>query len=182
MNPFLSHFPRLLPILFCMASVSCARGPAPRPPVVTVTVPPSRQSPRDERQGQSEEHALDADFDHRVRLVSYRLTPDLVAADDEVVLTLSWKRGAAVDTDWLFFVHVENGPQTIFGDPNRVPAATCALNAICTYEVRFRAPQDFSRLDVFAGLWRGADRMPIVRGRADDNQRAVVASVPRSPK
>lgn len=171
-------------VLLCtaMACASCASGPAPRSLVVTVTVPPAPPSARQEHQEQVEEHALDAEFEHRIGLVSYRLTPDHVAAGDEVVLTLSWKRGAALDREWLFFVHVENGRQTIFDDPNRVPAAACALNAICAYEVRFRAPEEFSRLEVFAGLWRGADRMLIVRGRADEDRRAVVCSIPRSPK
>lgn len=165
-------------VLCCIATSSCAGSPPPRA-VTTVAVPPSPAPAQAEHRAPVEEHAVDADFDHRIRLVSYRVIPGDVAPGDEVVLTLSWERGAAIEAEWLFFVHVEDGPRIIFSDPNRVAAASCVLGALCTYEVRFRAPHHLSRLDVFAGLWRGADRMAILRGRADDDQRAVVGSIPR---
>ncbi len=168
-------------VAFGLVLAGCGGSPRAVTPVVLVVPAPTRPAPI-ERSAPKPADTLDVQFAQGVRLVGYSLAPAKVHADDEVTLTLFWKRETTIDGEWLFFAHVEDERSSIVDDPKRVPVISCAIFEVCPYELRFRAPKDAAQLKLFAGLWRGAERLSIVRGNADANQRAIVGTIPIAPR
>jgi hypothetical protein len=142
------------------------------------------------------QHAVSINFDDKIELLGYEMTPvDGVTPGAKVRLTLFWKvKQKLAEKDWLLFTHIldDRGNRILNVDnvgPLRGSAADPKTQALPPgywvpgkiYVDRqvFRLPKKISAptIQIVAGMWRAADRMPIKLGPQLDGNRGLVTTV-----
>ena len=136
---------------------------------------------------------LDADFDGKVRLVGYELSPQKpVKPGQRVTLTLYWQSTKPVEQGYRLFTHVldgsgerietldDEGPlrEPREGRPALPPEAWKA-GKIYVDELRFKVPKGVKtdKIDVVAGVANKDQRLNLVAGEKDGEGAAKVVSI-----
>lgn len=138
-------------------------------------------------------HALKADFDGKVRLLGYELSPSKpIKPGQRVTLTLFWQSNQPVEPGYRLFTHVldasgerietldDEGPlrEPRDGRPALPPEAWKA-GKVYVDELRFKVPKSVKtgKIDVVAGIARREERLNLVAGEKDGAGAAKVVSI-----
>jgi len=136
---------------------------------------------------------LDADFDGKVKLIGYELSPQKpVKPGQRVTLTLFWQSTKPVEEGYRLFTHVldgsgerietldDEGPlrEPREGRPSLPPEAWQA-GKIYVDELRFKVPKGVKteKIDVVAGIAKKDQRLPLLAGEKDSDGAAKVVSI-----
>lgn len=134
----------------------------------------------------SPQHELDVSFEDKVILVGYDVS-ETVAPGGTLTITWHWKVERALEDGWKLFTHVtddrggnqlnedENGLVRQLYQPGEWKAGEYIRD---TQEIVI--PEDWAgrRAVAYVGLWNGPNRMRILRGPNDGDNRARGATVP----
>ncbi|MFC1641557.1 carbohydrate-binding family 9-like protein [Myxococcota bacterium] len=151
-----------------------------------------------ERAPASLSRRLNTDFDGKVRLLGANVTPDgVVAPGKRVKVTLYWQLQVHPGPGWCLFTHVldQAGEPMVNLDhvgPIRTPSGAGQVfgpsawpeGKVIVDEQEFTVPGGGTthRIQLVTGVWRGSDRMRIVSGARDADNRAMVLSLPIRPR
>ncbi len=134
----------------------------------------------------SPQHPLDISFEDKIRLIGYDLSPneERFAPGATFTVTWHWKVERAVDENWNLFTHViENGGQRN-EDGNGEVRSLYGPGQWNEGEY-IRDPQQITvgdntrgSLQFFMGIWRGNERMRVVSGDSDNENRARALNIP----
>ena len=136
---------------------------------------------------------LDTDFDGKVRLIGYDLSPAKpVKPGQRVTLTLYWQATKPVEAGYSLFTHVldgsgervesldEEGPlrEPREGRPSLPPEAWKA-GKVYVDELRFKVPKNVKtdKIEVIAGVARKEERLNVISGEKDGAGAAKVVSI-----
>jgi hypothetical protein len=129
---------------------------------------------------------VDGDLDGKVVYLGMDASMNPVEPGKDVKLTHYWKVISPPGPGWRMFVHI-NGPNNqgfINWDHHPVrgkyPVAQWKAGEIIRDEHTNRLPVTWphDRMEVYVGLWRGAERMTIKSGAKDNVGRLLAASIP----
>lgn len=136
---------------------------------------------------------LDADFDGKVRLVGYELSPQKpVKPGQRVTLTLYWQSTKPVEQGYRLFTHVLDGSgeriETLddegpLREPRQgrpaLPPEAWQAGKIYVDELRFKVPKTVKteKIDVVAGVAKNDQRLNLVAGEKDSEGAAKVVSI-----
>lgn len=135
---------------------------------------------------------VDVDYDGKVHLVGYRVSPDktLFPPETDVTVTLVWRCDAKLGEGYQLFTHLvaqggqrldnldERGPlrrmEGVTGQP--LPPSKWEPGKYYRDEITFKVPPDPSpTLVIAAGIYKGNERLPIKgRGGDKENRSSVV--------
>jgi hypothetical protein len=137
---------------------------------------------------------LDIDYDGKVHLVAYRVDkPSQVGPGAEVKVTLYWRCDQVVGEGWSLFTHVAdpvsgqilnldwNGPiREQRGEEQVLGPSRWEVGKVYVDEQSFTVP-DWEgmgpELEFRVGVWKGNDRLKVLRGPTDGNQAGVAARI-----
>lgn len=141
---------------------------------------------------------LDIDFSGQVQLIGYTLSPGgRVRRGKNVELSLYWRVLAPVEKGYHLFTHLLDGSgeriasldttgplREIQEGRPALPPEAWDQGKIYVDTQTFRVPSSVktARVQLVAGLQRGADRLPIRSGPKDSAGRGLVASLPLAAK
>jgi hypothetical protein len=133
-------------------------------------------------------------FDNKVTLIGAKVSPEGTARPGQrLKVTMYWKSEQALsEKDWKLFTHVLDGSgERILNIDNvgplrRVKGSSQALapskwqpGKVYVDEQTFTLPRKLrtSTAQIVVGIWRGNDRLPIVAGPHDRQNRGIVATL-----
>jgi hypothetical protein len=136
---------------------------------------------------------LNINFDGKVTLVGAKVSPEGVARPGtQVKITMYWRADKKVDAGWNLFTHVLDGSgERILnidnvgplrewkGDKQVLGPSQWEPGKIYVDEQDFTIPNTVKtdKIQFTTGLWRDSDRMKIVGGPADRENRGIVANI-----
>jgi hypothetical protein len=126
---------------------------------------------------------VEINFDNKIELIGYDVPP-VVQKGEDIKLRLYFKVLAPVSGAWKIFVHLDGAGSRINGDhvplEGRFPTQYWVPGYFITDEHMIR-PDRATEADgyhqLFMGLWMGADRMKIVSGAQDGENRAKLGGL-----
>ena len=112
--------------------------------------------------------------------------PESVAPGRAIKLVHYWKVVRAVADDWKVFVHLNGTGRQGYVNADhapikgRYPVARWKAGEIIRDEHSVTLPRGWKadQVEVYVGLWRGADRMKIAKGPSDGKGRVLAARIP----
>lgn len=129
------------------------------------------------------QHRLDYDYGGKVTLLGYDISPDPseIRPGSSVTITWYWHAKATVGDGWRLFTHLDdaNGPRQNHDNDGDVRRAyqpeRWRRGEYITDRQTFEIPADWESpvVKVYVGLWRGDERMRVVRGQTDREGRAL---------
>lgn len=138
-------------------------------------------------------HPLKLKFDDSVQLLGYAVEPDQAQRPGtRVKLTLYWKLLKDLEPGWSLFTHVLDatgkrllnidniGPLREWrGTGQALPPGDWTVGKVYVDEQSFTIPSDTrgEQLEVVAGVWKGEQRLKVVEGPHDAENRAKVATL-----
>jgi hypothetical protein len=126
-------------------------------------------------------HAIDVNFENRIRLVGVGVDPEVAAPGTPVTITLRWRCDDTLEPGWQLFAHLVEDDRTI-GVFDAVGSDPSHWEKGREYEDSFswRVPDTVSTatVTVFAGVWKGDARLRIISGPNDGDNRALALRVP----
>lgn len=136
-------------------------------------------------------HRLDADFEGKLKLLGYAITPEGNAGNGaEVKLTMYWQCNEKLEDGWGLFTHVLDpggarllnidnvGPLRQWADTHQALSPSFwEKGKVYVDEQTFRMPDNMTvpEVSIVTGVWKGEARMKITSGPHDPENRAVVA-------
>ncbi|HVZ72623.1 MAG TPA: carbohydrate-binding family 9-like protein [Polyangia bacterium] len=133
-------------------------------------------------------YPVNADLDGKVVYLGLDVDPATVEPGKDVKLTHYWKLVAAPGDGWKTFTHLEGPNHQSFINADhapvkgKYPVSAWKVGDIVRDEHTVRLPAGWASdtLNVYVGLWRGNDRMPITSGPKDTSSppRVIAASIP----
>jgi Carbohydrate family 9 binding domain-like len=137
---------------------------------------------------------LNVNFDGKLTLLAVELDPGLEAAPGKrVKMNLYWRVDKALDDpEWKLFTHVLDGAGDRLMNIDNVgplrhlrrngqtfPPGSWAAGKIYVDSQSFTVPRKVktSKIQVVTGIWKGANRLPVLSGEALKDNRAVVATI-----
>jgi hypothetical protein len=129
--------------------------------------------------------AVNADLDGKVTYLGADVSPNPAEAGKDVKVTHYWKVNAAPGEGWRTFTHVQgpnrSGYMNVDHGPVRgkYPVSQWKAGDIIKDEHVFRVPATWAhdRVELYTGLWRRNERMPIKAGPKDDQGRVLAFNV-----
>jgi hypothetical protein len=134
---------------------------------------------------------LDIDFEGKVKLLGYKLTPkDVAGSGAEVQLTMYWQCDGEVGEGWNLFTHlldaagerilnIDNvGPIREWVDTHQALSPSYwQKGKVYIDEQTFRMPDNLTtpEVTIVTGVWKGEARLMTVSGPHDRENRAIVA-------
>lgn len=145
---------------------------------------------------------LDIDFEGKVKLLGYKITPAGSASPGaEVKLTLYWQATENIGDGWNLFTHVLDaagerilnvdnvGPLREWVDNHQALAPSFwEKGKVYVDEQTFRLPDQIAshEIKIVTGIWKGDARLKPISGPHDNDNRAIVSTLktgaPKSPK
>lgn len=138
-------------------------------------------------------HPLKFNFDNKVQLLGYAIEPEKgQRPGTRVKLTMYWKLTQDLEEGWSLFTHVVDaagqrllnidniGPLREWrGASQAFPPGDWAVGKIYVDEQSFTIPDEArgEQLDVVVGIWKGEQRLKVVEGPHDAENRAKVATL-----
>ncbi len=134
----------------------------------------------------SPRYPVNADLDGKVTFLGLDADPLPAEAGKDLRLTQYFKVKASLGDGWKTFTHVEGPGKQNYVNADHVPvdgkypvSAWKPGDIIRDiHTVRIPDGWSFPVLEVYVGLWRGQDRMPIKSGPHDGEGRVLAASIP----
>ncbi|MCC6216674.1 MAG: carbohydrate-binding family 9-like protein [Polyangiaceae bacterium] len=139
---------------------------------------------------------VEANFDGKLMLLGAKLEPaGPVKAGQQVKLTMYWRSDKKLDAGWNLFTHVLDGSgERILNIDNvgpirewketrqALPPSAWEPGKIYVDEQTFTLPNNVktAKVSIVTGVWREADRLKIVAGPKDGDNRALVATLETS--
>jgi len=137
---------------------------------------------------------LNVNFDDKLTLVGVDLDPGLeVAPGKRVKMTMYWRVEKALDDpEWKLFTHVLDGAgdrlmnidnvgplRHLVRNGQTFPPGSWAAGKIYADSQSFTVPRKVktSKIQVVTGIWKGANRLPILKGEGLKDNRAIVATL-----
>lgn len=144
---------------------------------------------------------IDINYENKVRIVGYKVEPELAPPGTEVKVTYYWRCDDTPEDGWMLFTHVvddasgqalnldANGPlRELKNDKPLLPPSRWEKGKVYADEQTFTMP-DWGdamgpELTVKTGVWKNDARLRIQSGPSDGQQGGVVAKVKtgRTPK
>jgi hypothetical protein len=129
---------------------------------------------------------VNADLDGKVTYLGADVSPNPAEAGKDLKVIHYWKVNSAPGEGWRTFTHVQGpnraGYMNVDHGPVRgkYPVSQWKTGNIIKDEHVFRVPATWQhdRLELYTGLWRRNERMPIKSGPKDDQGRVLAFSVP----
>lgn len=130
-----------------------------------------------------------ADLDGKVTYLGLDIAPNPVEPGREVHVTHYFKVNAIPGEGWKMFTHVNSTNKKNFINVDhgpvsgKYPVSQWKVGNTIRDQHSFRIPADWAteNIEIYWGLWRGRDRMPIKAGRQDEG-RVLAAVVPMKAK
>ena len=137
-------------------------------------------------------HKLDIDYDGKAVLLGYALDPDSRHRPGrEVKLTMYWQLKSDLPEGWNLFTHVLDGAgvrllnidnvgplRKWLGSSQLLPPADWQVGKVYVDEQKFIIPAVKSdRIEIMAGIWKGEERLKVVKGPHDSENRGRVATL-----
>ena len=127
-----------------------------------------------------------ANIADKVVYLGLDVSPVPLAPGRTVTLTHYWQVKEPPGKEWRMFVHAQGpaGAGRMNLDHGAVqdkyPASKWKAGDIVRDEHTFQLPASFSQatLEIYVGLWRGGERMPVKSGPHDQNGRVLAATIP----
>ena len=137
----------------------------------------------------SPQFVVNADLDGKVTYLGMDVSPNPVEAGKDVRLTHYWKVNVAPGEGWKVFTHISGTNRQGFANVDhtpvsgKYPAAKWKAGQIIRDQHSFRIPAGwtYDHLEVYTGLYKGQERMPVRQGPKDDN-RVFCGSIPMNVK
>ena len=134
-------------------------------------------------------YAVNADLDGKVVYLGLDADHVPIEPGKDVTLTHYWKLVSPPGHDWRTFTHL-NGPGKKFINADhapvkgKYPVGSWKAGEIIRDQHTVRLPADWSgpSVEVYVGLWRGANRMTVKAGPHDAEGRVLAATIPVSAK
>jgi hypothetical protein len=132
---------------------------------------------------------VNADLDGKVTYLGMDVTPYPVEAGKDVRLTHYWKVNVAPGEGWKLFTHISGTNRQGFANVDhtpvsgKYPVSKWKAGQIIQDTHSFRPPAgwNYDHLEVYAGLYKGPERMAVKSGAKDDN-RVFCGSIPMNVK
>lgn len=147
---------------------------------------------------------IDADFDGKVTLLGAKVEPaGPVKVGDRVTVTMFWRSDKKLDEGWNLFTHVLDGagakaqnidnvgPLREWRETHQALSPSAWEPGKVYKDVQtFNVPPEVKtqKMTLVTGIWRESDRIKIVKGPKDGDNRATVATIqltgapPEAPK
>ncbi len=132
---------------------------------------------------------VNADLDGKVTYLGMDVSPNPVAAGQDVKLTHYWKVIQAPGEGWKVFTHISGTNRQGFANVDhtpvsgKYPVSRWKAGDIIRDQHSFRPPASwtYDHMEVYAGLYKGNERMPVRSGPSNEN-RVFCGSVPMNVK
>lgn len=129
---------------------------------------------------------VNADLDGKIGYLGMDFSPAVAEPGKPITLTHYWKSMASPGEGWKVFTHFE-GPnhQGFFNADHgpisgKYPVDQWKAGEIIRdqYTVTLPANWTASSINVYAGVWRGQERLSVTSGPSDGHDRVLVGSIP----
>jgi hypothetical protein len=135
---------------------------------------------------------VDINFENKVRVVGYKVEPELAPAGTPVKVTYYWRCDDPLDEGWQLFTHVQhegydkpenldtNGPLRELKSNHQVLGPDrWERGKVYADEQSFTMPADLRGPDtmLYVGIWKGDARLRILSGPNDGDNRAIIAKI-----
>jgi hypothetical protein len=135
---------------------------------------------------------VDINFENKVHVVGYKVSPELAPAGTKVTVTTYWRCDDPVEEGWQLFTHIQhegydkpenldgNGPlRELKGNHQVLGPDRWERGKIYADEQSFTMPTDLRGPDtmVYVGIWKGDARLRILSGPNDGDNRAIIAKI-----
>ncbi|MCC6749748.1 MAG: carbohydrate-binding family 9-like protein [Deltaproteobacteria bacterium] len=130
-------------------------------------------------------HKVNAELDGKITYLGVDVDKDEVTPGQPFTLTHYWKVEKAAP-DWKLFVHINDPSKKKFINAdhkaigNRYAVAQWKPGEIIRDAHTVTLPNDWgaSQVEVYTGLWKGKDRMKVVKGAQDKEGRILAVTLP----
>ena len=132
------------------------------------------------------QHELDISFEDKVLLIGYDIESENVAPGETITVTWHWRVDRALEDGWRLFTHVtdERGGNQLNEDDNGMIRQLYQPGQWKNGEyIRDRQqiviPADWAgrRAVIYQGLWNGPNRLRVIRGANDGDNRARALTI-----
>jgi hypothetical protein len=133
------------------------------------------------------QHALNYNFGDKVTLLGYDISPavEQIRPGTNVIITWYWRTDATTGDGWRLFTHLDdaNGPRQNHDNEGDVRRAyqpeRWRRGEYITDRQAFEIPADWESpvVKIHVGLWKGDERMRVVRGQTDREGRALAITI-----
>lgn len=131
------------------------------------------------------QHRLDFNFGNKVTLLGYDISPAEVRPGTNVTITWYWRADASTGDGWRLYTHLDdaNGPRQNHDSDGDVRRAyqpeRWRRGEFITDRQSFEIPADWESpvIKIHVGLWKGDERMPVVRGQTSPDGRALALTI-----
>ena len=135
---------------------------------------------------------VDINFENKVHVVGYKVSPELAPAGTKVTVTTYWRCDDPIEEGWQLFTHVQhegydkpenldtNGPlRELKGNHQVLGPDRWERGKIYADEQTFTMPNDLRGPDTmfYVGIWKGDARLRIISGPNDGDNRAIIAKI-----
>ena len=140
----------------------------------------------------SDAKKTDINFENKVHIVGYKVSPELAPAGTVVKVTYFWRCDDPLEEGWQLFTHIQhegyekpenldsNGPlRELKGNHQVLGPDRWERGKIYADEQSFTMPADLRGPDtmVYVGIWKGDARLRILSGPNDGDNRAIITKV-----
>lgn len=135
---------------------------------------------------------IDVNFDNKVHLVGYKITPELAGPGTKVMLTYYWRCDDVLDEGWQLFTHIQHegfdrhegldasgplrqpsGKSQVLGPDRWERGKIYADEQTYTMPAELRGPDSV----VYVGIYKGDQRLRTLSGPNDGDNRAIVTKI-----
>lgn len=136
---------------------------------------------------------LNIEFEDKLTLLGAKIQPrTFVKPGQEVELTMYWKVNKPLDKGWQLFTHILDGSgERIMNidnvgplreskdDQQALPPSAWEAKKVYVDTQKFKVPKDVKtkRIQIAVGVWRDKERLKVVKGRKDKDNRGIVANL-----
>jgi Carbohydrate family 9 binding domain-like len=129
---------------------------------------------------------VNASLDDKVVYLGLDVSPNPVEPGKTVILTHYWKVKEPPGKDWRVFTHAQGPGRAGFINVDhqpmrgKYPVSQWKAGDIIRDQHAVSLPASWNQpaLEVYVGLWRGAERMPVRSGPHDQEGRVLAATIP----
>jgi hypothetical protein len=134
----------------------------------------------------------DVNFENKVRIVGYKVTPETAAPGTEVKITYYWQAEGPVEAGWKLFTHVHEPKTDKYdnldwngvireqrGDSQLLGPDKWEKGKVYVDEQTWRVPDWASQpeIEMMVGVWKDNARLRVVSGPNDGENRVILVRV-----
>ena len=135
---------------------------------------------------------VDVNFENKVRIVGFKVSPETAAPGTEVKITYYWQADAPVEAGWKLFTHVDEPKTDKYdnldwngvireqrGESQLLGPDHWEKGKVYVDEQTYRVPDWATQpeLEMMVGVWKDNARLRVVNGSNDGENRAIVVRV-----